>query len=68
MREIVRLVGKEMGKPASVELLPMQPGDVAETYADCTELERAVGFRPKTNIEEGVRLFVEWFRAFHQID
>jgi UDP-glucuronate 4-epimerase len=62
--EIVRLIEQAMGKPALRELLPMQPGDVPETYADCADLERAVGFRPRMPIEDGVRLFVEWFRDY----
>ena len=52
-------------KRAIRELLPMQPGDVPETSADCTDLERAVGFRPQTAIEDGVQRFVAWFRDFH---
>ncbi len=59
--EVVRLIEEALGKPASRELLPMQPGDVAQTYADVADLERAVGFRPKTPIEEGIRRFVDWF-------
>jgi UDP-glucuronate 4-epimerase len=62
--EIVRLIEQAMGKPAMRELLPMQLGDVPETYADCADLERAVGFRPRMPIEDGVRLFVEWFRDY----
>jgi len=42
----------------------MQPGDVTQTYADAADLERAVGFRPKTPIEEGIRRFVDWFLGF----
>jgi len=61
--EVVRLIEEAIGKPALRELLPMQPGDVPETYADVADLERAVGFRPKTSIEEGIRRFVDWFRA-----
>jgi len=66
--ELIDLVGvieQAVGQSAVRELLPMQPGDVLETCADCTELERAVGFKPKTSIEEGVRSFVEWFRDFN---
>jgi len=59
--EVVRLIEEALGKRASRELLPMQPGDVAQTYADVADLERAVGFRPKTPIEEGIRRFVDWF-------
>ena len=65
--EIVRLMEAAMGKTTAREFLPMQAGDVLETYADCTDLERAVGFRPHTPIGEGVRLFVEWFRQFHNL-
>jgi UDP-glucuronate 4-epimerase len=65
--DIVSLLEKEMGKSVRRELLPMQPGDVPETYADCADLERAIGFRPRTPIGEGVRQFVEWFREFHNL-
>src|SRR5262245_12971601 len=64
--EVVRLIEEALGKPASRELLPMQPGDVAQTYADVANLERAVGFRPKTPIEEGIRRLVDWFLRFGQ--
>jgi UDP-glucuronate 4-epimerase len=62
--EVVRLIEQAIGKPAIRELFPMQPGDVPQTYADVADLERAVGFRPKTPIDEGVRRFVEWFRNY----
>ena len=60
----MRLIEDAIGKPAVRELLPMQPGDVPQTYADTADLERAVEFRPKTPIAEGVRRFVEWFHAY----
>jgi len=62
--EVVRLIEEVVGKPAVKELLPMQPGDVPQTYAEVADLERAVGFRPKTSIAEGVRRFVHWFRSY----
>jgi UDP-glucuronate 4-epimerase len=65
--EVVRLMEAAMGEPAARELLPMQAGDVPETYADCADLERAVGFRPRTPIEAGVRLFAGWFCEFHKV-
>lgn len=64
--EVVRLIEQAVGKPAVRELLPMQPGDVPETCADASDLERAVGFRPKTPIGEGVRRFIHWFLQFAQ--
>jgi UDP-glucuronate 4-epimerase len=42
----------------------MQPGDVPETYADVTDLEQAVGFRPSTPIADGITRFLDWFRQF----
>ena len=62
--EVVRLIEQAVGKSAVRELLPMQPGDALETYADTADLERAVGFRPKTPISEGIRKFVDWFCEF----
>jgi len=63
--DVVSLIEREIGKPAIREMLPMQPGDVPETCADCTDLEHAVGFKPSTSIEDGVRSFIAWFREYH---
>ena len=65
VNEVVRLIEDAVGRQAIREYLPLQPGDVLETSADCTDLEGAVGFRPNTPLKEGIRLFVEWFQAFH---
>jgi UDP-glucuronate 4-epimerase len=67
LMDFVRVIEKAVGRPASCEFLPMQPGDVVETSADCTDLERAIGFRPQTPIDSGIRRFVEWFRSFHEL-
>jgi UDP-glucuronate 4-epimerase len=64
--ELVRVIEQAVGRPAIREFLPMQPGDVLETFADSSDLERVVGFRPNTRIEDGTRLFVEWFRAYRR--
>ncbi len=47
---------------------PMQPGDVQATFADIADLEAAVGYRPSTSLETGLRHFVEWYRAFHGVN
>jgi UDP-glucuronate 4-epimerase len=62
--EVVRLLEEALGRPAKRELLPMQPGDVPATFADVADLEAAVGFKPRTSIEEGVRRFVAWYRSY----
>jgi UDP-glucuronate 4-epimerase len=55
-----------LGRKAELELLPMQAGDVRATFADVGELEQAVGYRPQTPIEVGVRRFAEWYQAYYR--
>jgi UDP-glucuronate 4-epimerase len=55
-----------LGRRAEKILLPMQPGDVADTFADVQELEEDIGYRPATPIEVGVRNFVDWFRDYYR--
>jgi UDP-glucuronate 4-epimerase len=47
--------------------VPMQPGDVPETFAEVDDLMRDIGFRPSTPIERGIDRFVAWFREYHAI-
>jgi len=56
-----------LGKKAEKNFLPMQLGDVPATYADVTDLEKDVGFKPDTSIEEGIKLFVEWYKEYYQV-
>jgi UDP-glucuronate 4-epimerase len=56
-----------LGRKAEKNLLPMQPGDVPDTYADSQSLVDAVGYRPSTPVEVGVARFVEWYVDYHQI-
>jgi UDP-glucuronate 4-epimerase len=65
--ELVKLLEETIGKKAQRELLPMQPGDVPETYADIDDLQRDVGFRPNTPIKIGVENFVKWYREYHRL-
>jgi UDP-glucuronate 4-epimerase len=64
---LVELIERALGKRARRELLPMQPGDVPETYADVDDLMRDVGFRPATAIADGVARFVAWYRQYHKV-
>lgn len=63
----IRAIESALGKKAVLNLLPMQPGDVEATEADTSRLEHAVGFRPDTPVEEGVRRFVEWYRGYYRV-
>lgn len=56
-----------LGKKATLEMLPLQDGDVPSTVADVTELAAATGFRPKTTVEEGIAQFVRWYREYHRV-
>ncbi len=56
-----------LGKKALKNLMPMQPGDVADTFADVEALKRDIGFAPKTTVKEGIRRFVEWYRQFYGV-
>jgi UDP-glucuronate 4-epimerase len=55
-----------LGRKAEKILLPMQPGDVMDTFADVTELQEDMGYKPGTPIEVGVRNFVEWYRSYYR--
>ncbi|MEJ2363196.1 MAG: NAD-dependent epimerase [Deltaproteobacteria bacterium] len=64
----IECIEKELGKKAEKKMLPMQPGDVVETYADISESERDLGFQPTTKIEEGIASFISWYRSFYGKD
>jgi UDP-glucuronate 4-epimerase len=54
-----------INKPAEKEFLPMQPGDVYQTYADVDDLVRDFGFRPSTRLEEGLSRFAKWYKEYY---
>jgi UDP-glucuronate 4-epimerase len=56
-----------LDRKAEKNLLPLQPGDVPDTYADVGDLEQDVGYRPATDIEAGVARFVEWYRDYYEV-
>ena len=64
---VVAILEKELGMTAERHLLPMQAGDVPETFADIDDLTRDVGFRPDTSIEHGIGQFVAWYRDHYGV-
>ena len=54
-----------LGKKAELNLLPLQPGDVPDTYADVEELVQDVDYKPNTSVEQGISNFVNWYRDFY---
>jgi UDP-glucuronate 4-epimerase len=61
--ELIKLIEGAFGKKADIEMLELQPGDVSVTYADITKAKRMLKYRPKVKMEEGIKRFVEWYRA-----
>ena len=66
LMDYIRIIEKACSKKANLKLLPMQPGDVLETYADIENSMEELGFSPKINLDEGIPRFVEWFREYHK--
>ncbi|MCK5704482.1 MAG: NAD-dependent epimerase [Cyclobacteriaceae bacterium] len=63
----IESIEKALGKKAIKNLLPLQPGDVEETYANIDHLKNEVGFKPNTKIEDGIQSFVDWYRDYYKI-
>ena len=65
--DYIAVIEDALGRKAELEMLPAQPGDVPETYADVEALKQAVGFEPSTPIQDGVKRFVAWYREFYGV-
>ena len=64
---LIELIEEELGCKAIKELLPMQMGEVTETYADISKSQQMLGFTPTISIEEGIARFVKWYRSYHEV-
>jgi UDP-glucuronate 4-epimerase len=67
LMRFIEVLEEALGKKAIIDFQPMQPGDVPETYADVSDLTKAVGFQPRTPIEVGIPKFVAWYRDFYGV-
>ena len=65
--DFIRVLERTLGCSARLELLPMQPGDVAATAAEIEASRRDLGFEPRISIEEGLPRFVEWYQDYHRV-
>ena len=66
LMDYIQALEKALGKQATLDLLPMQDGDVPATEADVTALESDLGYRPRVKVEEGVQHFVDWYRSYYR--
>lgn len=65
--EFIRILERQLGRKAKMNMLPIQPGDVPATYADIDDLMRDVGFKPATPIEDGIKHFLKWYREYYKV-
>jgi len=65
LMDFIATLEKHLGRKAQMEMLPVQAGDVLETWADCSDLERDYGYKPGTSLDEGIAHFVRWFRQYY---
>jgi len=68
LMKYIEVLESKLEKTAEKELLPLQPGDVPDTYADVEDLIKDVNYRPDTSIEEGVGKFVDWYKAYYKLN
>lgn len=61
--ELIKLIEGALGKKANIEMLEPQPGDVSATYADISKAKRMLNYQPEVKMEEGIKRFVEWYKA-----
>ena len=66
LTHFIAVLEKTLGKKAVIDLQPMQPGDVPETFADIAASTRDLGYKPATRIETGIPKFIEWYRVYHK--
>jgi UDP-glucuronate 4-epimerase len=64
--DYIEAIERALGTQAQKNFLPLQKGDVLDTFADVAALEEWTGLQPRTSVEEGVRRFVAWYRAYYQ--
>ena len=67
LMELIKIVEEELGINAKKNFLPLQPGDVPETYADIDKAKSMLGYNPKTSISSGVKKFIAWYREYNNI-
>lgn len=66
LEKFISVIEDNLGKKAKRNYMEMQPGDVIRTYADVSDLEKDINFKPKTSIEEGIEKFVNWYREYYE--
>ena len=65
--DYINALEEALGKKAKVNFLPLQPGDVIDTYANTDNLKEKFNYKPKTSVTDGINKFIKWYKNYHQI-
>ena len=63
----VKALEESLNKKAKIKMLPLQPGDVPDTFADVSKLKDNFDYKPKTSVKDGVHNFVNWYKSFYKV-
>lgn len=63
LKEMINIIGQELGIKPNINIFPMQPGDVEKTYADISKAKKLIGYNPSTNFRNGIKKFIKWYRG-----
>ena len=64
--KFIEILEEEIGIKAKKDFIPMQLGDVKETFADTNKIEKFLGFKPNTDLNDGIKLFIKWYKSFYK--
>lgn len=67
LMQYIQYIEQALGKKATIEFRPLAPGDMVSTVADCSALEKLVGFRPRTSLQEGVEESIAWYKSYYRV-
>jgi len=67
LMDFIKAIEKELGKEAKKDMLPLQPGDVPETYADVSKAKELLDYQPRVKIKEGIKNFIKWYKEYYEI-
>ena len=66
LQEFIEAIENELGKKAKKNFLPLQPGDIKETFSDTSEIRSSLGYSPKTAVKDGIKQFIDWYLEYYQ--
>ena len=65
--DMIAIIERELNLSAKINFMPLQPGDVPNSYADIKKSKKMLSFNPKTNIDVGIVKFIEWYKRYYKI-